>query len=64
MGATKHFGLLFISDEKKRGSGVFRIYMKNWSSHDYLSLPNNLSDPVRLALCHKGSSSQAGLRTR
>lgn len=32
---TKHFGLLFISDEKKSGGGVFRIYMKNWSSHDY-----------------------------
>ena len=35
MGATKHFGLLFISDKKKRGRGVFRIYMKNWSTHDY-----------------------------
>ncbi len=35
MDATKHFGLLFISDEKKPGRGIFRIYMKNWSHHDY-----------------------------
>ena len=36
MHATKHFGLLFISDKKKTpGRGIFRIYMKNWHHHDY-----------------------------
>ena len=34
MDATKHFGIVFISDEKKPGRGVFRIYAKNWSHHD------------------------------
>ncbi len=33
--ATKHFGILFINDEKMRGRIVFRIYAKNWSHHDY-----------------------------
>ena len=35
MEATKHLGLVFISAEKKPGRGVFRIYAKNWSHHDY-----------------------------
>ena len=38
MGATKHFGLLFISDKNKTGRGVFRIYIKNWLHHDYPSV--------------------------
>ncbi len=35
MDATKHFGILFMIDEKKPGRVVIRIYAKNWSHHDY-----------------------------
>ena len=36
MNATTHFGIVFISDKKKSpGRGVFRIYVKHWSNHDY-----------------------------
>ena len=36
MGTTKHFGLLFIRDDKgPPGRGLFRLYVKNWSHHDY-----------------------------
>jgi hypothetical protein len=41
MDMTKHFGLLFISDEKKPGRGVFRIYAKNWTHHDYPGVQEN-----------------------
>ena len=33
--ATKNFGILFITDEKKPGRVVIRIYGKNCSHHDY-----------------------------
>ena len=37
--ATKHFGILFITDEKKPGRVVIRIYAKNCSHHDYPDVP-------------------------
>ncbi len=41
MGTTKHLGLLFIRDEKgPPGRGLFRIYVKNWSHHDYPGVPD------------------------
>ncbi len=35
MAATKHFGILFMTDEKMPGRVVIRIYAKNWSHYDY-----------------------------
>ena len=41
MGTTKHLGLLFIRDKKgPPGRGLFRIYVKNWSHHDYPGVPD------------------------
>ena len=37
---TKHFGLIFIGDQKgPPGRGVFRLDVMNWSHGDYPGIP-------------------------